>query len=188
MGDVGRAVEALEHGDHVIGAVDEVRALAVVLRAGKDRDEAAEFVVEARPGGDQVGSAVVAGGHRTPDCRHDRPRPLASRCVRAELQVNPRGRRAPDRPVRRPAGAARSPSSRAGELQERLASSATTDGATRRTANSVRAVFMPSTVAAATSPSATSRSIDRRLMKQTPRPASTARLGRLLQARARRRC
>jgi hypothetical protein len=58
------AVEALENGDHVVGAVDEVDAESVVVGAGKDRDEAAEFIVEARPGGEQVGSAVVAGGHR----------------------------------------------------------------------------------------------------------------------------
>ena len=64
MGDVARAVEALEDGDHIVGTVDEVGPEAVVFSAGKDRDEAAEFIVEARPGGDQVGSAVVAGGHR----------------------------------------------------------------------------------------------------------------------------
>jgi hypothetical protein len=64
VADGGRAVEALEDGDHVVGTVDEVGAETVVLRAGKDRDEAAEFIVEARPGGEEVGSAVVAGGHR----------------------------------------------------------------------------------------------------------------------------
>ena len=67
MAEKGDAVESFEDGDHVIGTVDEVGSASVVLRVGKDRDQAAEFVMEARPGSDEVRSAVVAGGHRIPN-------------------------------------------------------------------------------------------------------------------------
>ena len=67
MAEKGDAVESFEHGDHVVGTVDDVGPATVVLRVGEDRDQAAEFIVEARPGSDEVGSAVVAGGHRIPN-------------------------------------------------------------------------------------------------------------------------
>ena len=75
-----------------------------------------------------------------------------------------------------PSGAARSPSSR--RANSRNVWVVRDDGRwARRTANSIRAVFDARRPwRTATSPSATSRSIDRRLMKQTPMPASTAAL------------
>ena len=89
MRDVGGAVEALEHGDHVVRAVDQIRALAVVVRGGEDGDQAAELVVEARPGGDQVGRAVVAGGHRTPSVGSSAREVEDGRYVRGEVANQP---------------------------------------------------------------------------------------------------